>query len=44
MSRTRRIIVGVVAMLSLAGIGGVATAATSDDASSPAITATRWCC
>ena len=39
---SRRIIVGVVATLSLLGLGGAVQAAAPDAESS--VTATRWCC
>ncbi len=42
MSRARRMLVGVVAMLSLVGMGGAVHAATPDAPRS--VTATRWCC
>jgi hypothetical protein len=42
MSRARRMLVGVVAMLSLLGIGGTVPAATADSAG--VVSATRWCC
>lgn len=42
MSRARRTLVGVVAMLSLVGIGGTVHAATPDSGSS--VSAIRWCC
>ncbi len=42
MTGTRRIIVGVVAMLSVLGVGGAVTAATPDSA--PVVSANRWCC
>ena len=48
MSATRRIIVGVVAMLSLLGTAGAVTAATPDSeasvSSAPVVNSTRWCC
>ncbi len=47
MSGTHRILVGVVAMLSLLGVGGAATAATPDSASldsAPVVMSNRWCC
>jgi len=42
MSRARRMLVGVVAMLSLLGIEGTVHAVTPDSAAS--VSATRWCC
>ena len=42
MSRGRRMLVGVVAMLSLLGIGGTVHAATPRPANS--VSATVWCC
>ncbi len=42
MSRARRTLVGVVAMLSLLGIGGTVHAATPESGSS--VSAIRWCC
>lgn len=42
MSRARRTLVGVVAMLSLLGIGGTVHAPTPDSGSS--VSAIRWCC
>ncbi|WP_426241302.1 hypothetical protein [Nocardioides sp. LHG3406-4] len=42
MSPTRRILVGVVATLSLLGIGGAVTAATPDAPTT--VSANRWCC
>lgn len=42
MSRTRRMLVGVVAMLSLLGLGGAVQAAAPDSASQ--VSANRWCC
>ena len=42
MSRSRRVVVGVVATLSLLGLGGAVQAATPDAES--AVSATRWCC
>ena len=43
MSRARRTLVGVVAMLSLLGIGGTVHAVTTPD-SADSVSATRWCC
>jgi hypothetical protein len=42
MSRARRMLVGVVAMLSLLGIEGAVHAATPNSPS--LVSATRWCC
>jgi hypothetical protein len=42
MARTRRMLVGVVAVLSLVGFGGAVQAATADSAQ--AVSAHRWCC
>ncbi|MDF1604150.1 hypothetical protein [Nocardioides sp. YIM 152315] len=42
MARTRRMLVGVVAVLSLVGFGGAVQAAASDSGQSAS--AHRWCC
>lgn len=42
MSRARRMLVGVVAMLSLLGIGGTVHAASPD--TGPSLYRTVWCC
>lgn len=42
MVRTRKMLVGVVAVLSLVGFGGAVQAASAD--SSTQVSAHRWCC
>lgn len=42
MSRARKMLVGVVTLLSLVGIGGTLDAGSPDSAGS--VYATRWCC